>query len=124
MCKAAKLSHRIPTEHTNDRIPMNEEEPGVLAGSRKRAHSPSATSMSVNEPLLSNMSARQRKLMERDSGLLLGSKRRRTLDLEDVAGPVQQPSPLNRKVLKKQAKRDKKAMNRLPGKFSGMDVDG
>ena len=95
----------------------------MLTGSRKRAHSPSATSMSVNEPLLSNMSARQRKLMERDSGLLLGSKRRRTLDLEDVAGPIQHINPLNRKVLKKQAKRDKKAMSRLPGKFSGMDID-
>ena len=79
--------------------------------------------MSVNEPLLSNMSARQRKLMERDSGLLLGSKRRRTLDLEDVSGPIQ-VNPLNRKVLKKQAKRDKKAMKRLPVKFSGMDIDG
>lgn len=102
---------------------MNDEEPGMLTGSRKRAHSPTATSMSVNEPLLSNMSARQRKLMEQDSGLLLGSKRRRTLDLEDVSGPIQ-VSPLNRKVLKKQAKRDRKATNRLPGKFSGMDVDG
>jgi hypothetical protein len=79
--------------------------------------------MPVNEPLLSNMSARQRKLMERDSGLLLGSKRRRTLDLEDVSGPIQ-INPLNRKVLKKQAKRDKKAMNKLPGKLAGMDVDG
>jgi hypothetical protein len=78
--------------------------------------------MPVNEPLLSNMSARQRKLMERDSGLLLGSKRRRTLDLEDVSGPIQ-INPLNRKVLKKQAKRDKKAMNKLPGKLAGMDVD-
>ena len=103
---------------------MDDDEPEVLTGSRKRAHSPSVTSMSMNEPLLSNMSARQRKLMERDSGLLLGSKRRRTLDLEDVAGPIQQVSPLNRRVLKKQAKRDKKAMNRLPGKFSGMDLDG
>jgi hypothetical protein len=62
--------------------------------------------------------------MERDSSLLLGSKRRRTLDLEDVAGPIQQVNPLNRKVLKKQAKRDKKAMNRLPVKYSGMDIDG
>lgn len=78
--------------------------------------------MSVNEPLLSNMSSRQRKLMERDSGLLLGSKRRRTLDLEDVSGPIQ-ANPLNRKALKKQAKRDRKTMNRLPGNFSGMDVD-
>jgi len=103
---------------------MNDEEPGMLTGSRKRAHSPSATSISVNGPLLSNMSARQRKLMERDSGLLLGSKRRRTLDLEDVAGPIQQVNPLNRKILKKQAKRDRKLINRLPGKFSGMDIDG
>ena len=103
---------------------MNDEEPGVLAGSRKRAYSPSTTSVSVNEPLLSNMSARQRKLMERDSGLLLGSKRRRTLDLEDVAGPIQQASPLNRKVLKRQAKRERKVMNKLPGKYSGMDIDG
>lgn len=102
---------------------MNDEEPGMLTGSRKRAHSPSATSVSVNEPLLSNMSARQRKLMERDSGLLLGSKRRRTVDLEDVSGQIQQASPLNRKALKKQAKRDKKAMRRLPGKLSGMDID-
>lgn len=102
---------------------MNDEESGMLAGSRKRARSPSSISMSVNEPLLSNMSARQRKLMERDSGLLLGSKRRRTLDLEDVSGPIQQVNPLNRKVLKRRAKRDKKAMNRLPGKFSGMDID-
>ena len=102
---------------------MNDEEPGMLSGSRKRAHSPSATSMSVNQPLLSNMSARQRKFMERDSGLLLGSKRRRTLDLEDVSGPIM-VNPLNRKVLKKQAKRDKKAMKKLPGKLSGMDIDG
>jgi len=102
---------------------MNDEEPGMLTGSRKRAHSPSVTSMSMNEPLLSNMSARQRKLMERDSGLLLGSKRRRTLDLEDVSGPIM-VNPLNRKVLKKQAKRDKKAMKKLPGKLSGMDIDG
>ena len=124
MCKAVKPSLCIPTECADNRIPMDDDEPEVLTGSRKRAHSPSVTSMSMNEPLLSNMSARQRKLMERDSGLLLGSKRRRTLDLEDVAGPIQQVSPLNRRVLKKQAKRDKKAMNRLPGKFAGMDVDG
>ena len=78
--------------------------------------------MSVNEPLLSNMSARQRKLMEQDSGLLLGNKRRRTLDLEDVSGPIE-VNPLNRRALKKQAKRDRKAINRLPGNFSGMDVD-
>ena len=101
---------------------MNDEEPGMLTGSRKRAHSPTTTLMSVNEPLLSNMSARQRKLMEQDSGLLLGSKRRRTLDLEDISGPVQ-VSPLNRKALKKQAKRGRKATNRLPEKLSGMDVD-
>ena len=101
---------------------MNDEEPEMLTGSRKRAHSPSVTSMSVNEPLLSNMSSRQRKLMERDSGLLLGSKRRRTLDLEDVSGPIQ-VNPLNRKALKKQAKRGRKAMNKLPGNSSGMDVD-
>jgi len=100
---------------------MNDEESGMLTGSRKRAHSPSATSMSVNEPLLSNMSARQRKLMERDSGHLLGSKRRRTLDLEDVTGPIQHVNPLNRKVLKKRAKRERKAMSR---KLSGMDIDG
>ena len=80
--------------------------------------------MSVNEPLFSNMSARQRKLMERDSCLLLGSKRRRTLDLEDVTGPIEEVNPLNRKVLKKQAKRERKAMNRLPGQFSGMEIDG
>ena len=103
---------------------MNDEEPGVLASSRKRAHSPSATSMSVNEPLPSNMSARQRKLMERDSGLLLGGKRRRTLDLEDVGGPIQQASPLNRKVLKRQAKREKKVMKKSPGNLPGMDIDG
>ena len=103
---------------------MDDEEPGVLAGSRKRAHSPYTASVTVNEPLLSNMSARQRKLMERDSGLLLGSKRRRTLDLEDVAGPIQQTNPLNRKVLKMQAKKGKRAMHKLPGKFSGMDIDG
>jgi len=60
--------------------------------------------------------------MERDSGLLLGNKRRRTLDLEDVSGPIQ-VNPLNRKALKKQAKRAKKAMNKLPGNPSGMDVD-
>jgi len=102
---------------------MNDEEPGVLAGSRKRAHSPSTASMAMNEPLMSNMSARQRKLMERDSGHLLGSKRRRTLDLEDVAGPIQPANPLNRKVLKRQAKREKKVMHKLPGKFSGMDID-
>jgi hypothetical protein len=102
---------------------MNDEEPEMLMGSRKRAHSPSATSMSVNGPLPSNMSARQRKLMEHDSGLLLGSKRRRTLELEDVAGPIQRVSPLNRKVLKKKAKRDKKAISRLPVNFSGMDID-
>jgi len=102
---------------------MNDEEPGMLTGSRKRAHSPSVTSMSVNEPLLSNMSSRQRKLMERDSGLLLGSKRRRTLDLEDVSGPIVQVNPLNRKALKKQAKRDRKTMNKLPGNSSGMDID-
>ena len=102
---------------------MDDEEPGMLSGSRKRAHSPSATSISVNEPLLSNMSARQRKLMERDSGLLLGSKRRKTLDPEDVSGPIQQVNPLSRKVLKKQAKRDKKAINRSSGKFAGMDID-
>ncbi|KAF9650422.1 P-loop containing nucleoside triphosphate hydrolase protein [Thelephora ganbajun] len=107
-----------------DVIPMDDEESGMLTGSRKRAHSPPATSLSVGEPLLSNMSARQRKFMERDSGLLLGSKRRRTLGLEDVAGPIQQANPLNRRVLKKRAKRDKKAMNRLPGNFSGMDIDG
>jgi len=104
---------------------MNDEEPEALTpGSHKRARPPSMTSMSVNDPLLSNMSARQRKLMERDSGILLGSKRRRTLDLEDVAGPIQQINPLNRKVLKKQAKREKKVMNKLPGIFSGMDIDG
>lgn len=102
---------------------MNDEEPGVLMGSRKRARSPSTTTMSVNEPLFSNMSARQRKLMERDSSHLLGSKRRRTLEQEDVGGPIQQVNPLNRKVLKKQAKKDKKVMNRLPGNFSGMDID-
>jgi hypothetical protein len=90
--------------------------------SRKRARSPSATSVSVNEPLLSNMSARQRKLMERDSSLLLGSKRRRTLDVEGVAGPTMEANPLNRKLLKKQAKREKKATNRLTGKFSGMAI--
>lgn len=106
----------------HDVTPMNDEEPGMLTGSRKRAHSPSITPL--NEPLPSNMSSRQRKLMERDSGLLLGSKRRRTLDLEDVSGPIQEINPLNRKVLKKQVKREKKAMNRLPGTFSGMDIDG
>ena len=103
---------------------MNDEEPGVLMGSRKRAHSPSTTSITINEPLLSNMSARQRKLMERDSGLLTGSKRRRTLDLEDVAGSSQPVNPLNRKVLKRQAKREKKVLHKLPGSFSGMDIDG
>lgn len=100
---------------------MSDEGPGMLMGSRKRARSPST--MSVNEPLPSNMSARQRKLMERGSDLLLGGKKRRTLDLEDVSGPIQEVNPLNRKVLKKQAKKDKKAMNKLPGKFSGMDID-
>jgi hypothetical protein len=99
---------------------MNEE-PGILTGSRKRAYSPSA--MSANDPLMSNMSARQRKLMERDSNILLGSKRRRTLDLEDFSGSVQGVNPLNRKVLKMQAKRDRKAMNKSPGKFSDMDID-
>lgn len=103
---------------------MTEEEPGMFAGSRKRARSPSATSMSINEPLFSNMSARQRKLMERDSCLLLGSKRRRMVDSEGDAGPTMETNPLNRKVLKKQAKREKKAMSRLPGKFSGMVIDG
>ena len=102
---------------------MNDEESGVLVGSRKRARSPSTASMTVNEPLLSNMSARQRKLMERDSGLLFGSKRRRTLDLEDVSGLIQPANPFNRKVLKRQAKREKKVMHKLPGKISGMDID-
>jgi len=103
---------------------MSDEEPGMLAGSRKRARSPSMASVTMDESLLSNMSARQRKFMERDSGLLLGSKRRRAFDLEDVAGPIQPASPLNRKVLKRQAKREKKVMHKLPGKFSGMDIDG
>ena len=102
---------------------MNDEQPEMLLGSRKRAHSPSADSMSVNEPLPHNMSARQRKLMEQDLGLLLGSKRRRTFDLEDIAGPIQEVSPLNRRILKKQAKKGKKAMKGLPGRFSGMDID-
>ena len=70
------------------------------------------------------MSSRQRKLMARDSCLLLGSKRRRTLDLGDFAGPVKEDNPLNRKALKNRAKREKKAINRLPGKFSGMEIDG
>lgn len=70
------------------------------------------------------MSARQRKLMERDSCLLLGNKRRRTLGSEGFSEPIEEVSPLNRKVLKMQAKRDKKAINRLPGKFSGMEIDG
>lgn len=93
--------------------------------SRKRARSPSSvTSMSINKPLFSNMSARQRKLMERDSSLLLRSKRRRTLELEDVTGPLEEVNPLNRKVLKKQVKREKKAMNRLPGQFLGLEING
>lgn len=127
MCKAANPSYGRPTEFIfhHDSVPMNDEEPGVLTGSRKRPHSlSSATSMFANEPLPWNMSVRQRKLMERDSGLLLGSKRRRTLDLEDVAGPIQQVNPLNRKILKKQAKKDNKVMKRLPGKLTGMDIDG
>lgn len=79
--------------------------------------------MSVDELQLSNMSARQRKLTERDPGLLLGSKRRRTFDLEDVSGPIQEVNPLNRKALKRRARAEKKATRRLPGKLSGMDID-
>ena len=124
MCKADPKSSRILTEHLyNNRITTDEGEPGMPVVSRKRAHSPSVSSMSVNEPLLSNMSARQRKLMERDSCLLLGSKRRRTLDSEGAAGPIEEVNPLDRKVLKKRAKREKKALNRLSGRFSGMEID-
>lgn len=93
--------------------------PAVL---RKRSLSPATT---ISEPLSYNMSARQRKLMEMDSGILRGSKRRKTLELEDVhsfnTAPV---NPFNRKVLKQEAKRARRAANKLTGKpSSGMEID-
>jgi hypothetical protein len=61
--------------------------------------------------------------METDAGALRGSKRRKTLELEDVTGHAPDVNPLNRKFLKKEAKRARRAANRLAGKSSGMEID-
>jgi hypothetical protein len=61
--------------------------------------------------------------MEMDAGALRGSKRRKTLEAEDVTGHVPTVNPLSRKVLKKEAKRARRAANRAAGKNSGMEID-